>query len=274
MAVDINRCAYALRTLSDDLARTGPRSARDGSPADLIRFTREVSAQASRSLRASLAELHPEIGWTDEEARPEGRDYWLYDPIDGAYHFLQGLPLWSSSMVLVRRGRAVAAIVYDPKGGELFAASENGGAACHGAPVAVSPKTDIKAAVVGTAIPPLGQVGEAEHAEALALLGVAARAVFVVRPMAAVSLQLAYVAAGRLDSFWETGRDTGDWLAGSLLVREAGGAVTHLNGATFGWAGEGVVAGNGALHAALQPALHGAQTDHRAISAASRPGGS
>ena len=101
---------------------------------------REVSAQASRRLRASLAELHPEIGWTDEEARPDGRDYWLYDPIDGAYHFLQGLPLWSSSLALIRHGRAVASIVYDPKGDELFAAIENGGTTCNGVPVAVSPK--------------------------------------------------------------------------------------------------------------------------------------
>ena len=270
--IDLDHCADALRSLSNEVAQTGPRMAREASPADLVRHAREVSAQASRRLRASLAELHPEIGWTDEEARPDGRDYWLYDPIDGAYHFLQGLPLWSSSLALIRHGRAVASIVYDPKGDELFAAIENGGTTCNGVPVAVSPKTSITAAVVGTAIPPLTQVGEAEHAEALTLLGAASCAVFVVRPMAAVSLQLAYVAAGRLDAYWENGRDAGDWLAGSHLVSEAGGTVTHLDGAAFGWDGEGIVAGNSVMHAALQRALHGAQLGHRAVSAASPPG--
>ena len=80
------------------------------------------------------------------------------------------------------------------------------------------------------------------------------------RPVAAVSLQLAYVAAGRLDAYWENGRDVGDWLAGSLLVREAGGLVTHIDGATFGWDGEGIVAGNSSMHAALQPLLDDARS--------------
>jgi len=83
--------------------------------------------------------------------------------------------------------------------------------------------------------PRVAQVGEAEQTEALELLGTLSRAVFVVRPMATVSLQLAYVAADRVDAYWENGRDAADWLAGSLLVREAGGVVTHLDGGPFGW---------------------------------------
>ena len=152
--------------------------------------------------------------------------------------------------------------VYDPTRGEV-AATETGGATCNGAPISVSPKTNLAAAVVGTAIPPLAQVGDVEHAEALTLLRAATRNVFVVRPMAAVSLQLAYVAAGRLDAYWENGRDTGDWLAGAMLVRGAGGLVTHLDGATFGWAGEGIAAGNRTLHAALQPLLDRSRTSDR-----------
>ncbi|MCW6512908.1 hypothetical protein M8523_34080 [Hyphomicrobiales bacterium BP6-180914] len=93
------------------------------------------------------------MGWTAEEAHPDGPDYWLYDPIDGAYHFLRGLPLWASSLALVRHGRPVALLVYDSKGEELFAATENGGATCNGVPLAVSTKVDMTATVVGTAIP-------------------------------------------------------------------------------------------------------------------------
>ena len=114
--IDLDRCADAVRTLSDDLARTGPRSARDGSAVDLIGHARDVSAQAARTLRVRLADLHPDIGWTDEDGRLGNRAYWLYNPIDGAYHFLQGLPLWSSSLSLVRQGRPVLSLVYDPKG--------------------------------------------------------------------------------------------------------------------------------------------------------------
>ena len=134
-------------------------------------------------------------------------------------------------------------------------AREAGGATCNGVPLRVSPKAALASAVVGTAIPPLAQVGAAEQDEALTMIAAAARAAFAIRPMAAVSLQLAYVASGRLDAYWENGRDAADWLAGSLLVREAGGTVTHLDGATFGLSGYGVLASNGKLHAGLQPLL-------------------
>ena len=257
--LDPTPCSDLLRAVSEQIAADAPRSACDGSVVELIGRARAVSEDASRQLRASLAELHPDIGWTDEEARPTQGDYWLCDPIDGAYHYLQGLPLWSSSLVLVRNGRPLLSVVHDATRDETFVATELGGATCNGVPMRVSPKSAVSSAVVGTAIPPLAQVGEAEQDEALAMLASAARATFVVRPMAAVSLQLAYVAAGRLDAYWENGRDAADWLAGSLLIREAGGVVSHLDGASFGWSGSGIVAGNGTLHTTLQPLLQMAQ---------------
>ena len=257
--LDPGTCADLLRAVSEQIASQAPRSACDGSVAELIGRARAVSEAASRQLRAALAKLHPGIGWTDEEARPTQGDYWLCDPIDGAYHYLQGLPLWSSSLVLVRAGRPFLSIVHDATRSETFVATESGGAKCNGVPVLVSPKSALAASVVGTAIPPLAQVGDAEHTQALALLGAVSRAAFVVRPMAAVSLQLAYVAAGRLDAYWENGRDVADWLAGSLLVQEAGGVVSHLDGSSFGWSGSGILAGNGKLHTVLQPLLWNAR---------------
>ncbi len=208
-----------------------------------------MSDAAQRQLQEALRPLYPEVGWTGEEDRPKADAYWLYDAIDGAYHYLQGLPLWASSLVLVRHGVPVMACVYDPTRKEMFFAEAGAGTSCEGRPVRVSQKPSLSTAVVGTAIPPLVQVGAED--QALRPAGSIARQVFVVRPMAAVSLQLAYTAAGRLDGYWENGRDTADWLAGALLVREAGGVVTGLRGDPFSWEGEGVLAGSAAMHAGL-----------------------
>ena len=109
---DPQRCADLLQAVSEQIAMEAPRKASEGSVPEMIGHARAVSADANRRLRASLAELSPEIGWTDEEARPTQGDYWLCDPIDGAYHYLQGLPLWSSSLVLVRADQPLLAIVH------------------------------------------------------------------------------------------------------------------------------------------------------------------
>lgn len=261
---DLQVCADWVRRVADGIAADGPRAARDGSLAELIGQVRAVSASAEFRMKAALADLHPSIGWTGEEGDSPTGDTWIYDPIDGAYHYLQGLPLWSSSLVLMRDGRPVLAVVYDPTTGETFLAASGRGATCDGAPVLVSPKEDLRAAVVGTAVPPLAQIGEASQGETLRLLGRVARSVFVVRPMAAASLQLAYVAAGRLDAYWETGQDPADWLAGSLLIREAGGTVTDLSGKSFGWDSDGILAGSATLHAGLLPLTRAGPDPERA----------
>jgi len=255
--IDANACLERVRSLADALASGGPRSARAASITDLIAVARQASATAKRELRAALAVLHPTIGWTDEEERPGEADgvFWLYDPIDGAYHYLQGLPLWSSSLALVCGEQVLFSIVYDPALGEAFMAVAGQGATLNGERLRVSPKTDLAAAVLGTTVPPLAQVGASEHGRALAQLGAMSGEVFVIRMMAAASLQLAYVAAGRLDGYWETGRDAADWLAGSLLISEAGGRVTDLRGGAFSWTGAGVVAASRHVHTHLLPIL-------------------
>ena len=256
--VDPQRCASLLQYTTDRLAAAGPRSAWNAALTELMEHVRDVSAAAGQRLKGALDELHPSIGWRSEEGGLAGPDHWLYDPIDGAYHYLQGLPLWSSSLVLVRGGRPVLSIVYDPTRREMFVASRGDGATCNGEPIAVSPKSSLDAAVLGTAIPPRAQVGKAAQKAALSLLGMISPAVFVVRPMASASLQLAYVAAGRLDAYWETGRDVADWLAGSLLVREAGGTVSDLKGEPFNWSGDGIVAANADLRRMLLALVGGA----------------
>jgi myo-inositol-1(or 4)-monophosphatase len=249
--IDAAACTTLVRTIADEIAARGAKTGQDAAIGDMIAHVRAVSEIAEIKMRSALASLYPTIAWTKEDGRPTDESYWLYDPIDGAYHWLQGLPLWASSLVLVCDGEPVLSVVYDPSMKEAFVAAKGEGATCNDVPFHVSPKSNLGAAVVGTAVPPLGQVGEAEQNEALSLLRTVARSVFVVRPMAAASLQLAYVAAGRLDVYFENGHDAADWLAGALLIREAGGVVTDLSGNAFRWSGDGMLSASPALHPAM-----------------------
>lgn len=252
--IDLAHCAQLLKEITDDIAASRPRQAIQASVPELIAQVHGVSAAAGQRLRAALQARYPAIGWHDEDSASfdTTAPHWVYDPVDGAYHYLQGLPLWAASLALVQDGRALVALIYDPALQELFIASEGGGASLAGQPLRVSPKTELASTVVGSAIAPRLQVGEAAQADALRLLCAIAPQVFVIRPMAATSLQLAYVAAGRLDAYWEAGNDPADWLAGALLVREAGGSVSDLDGGPLRTGSRGIVAANEPLSRQLR----------------------
>jgi myo-inositol-1(or 4)-monophosphatase len=204
-------------------------------------------------LKTLLDARYPEIQWGGDEAHPHlstaelSARRWIYDPIDGAYHFIQGLPLWSASLALAEDGEVIVALVYDPSTGELYVGRRDRGATLNGQPLAVSTKRVLGAAVVGTGLPIHGYGDPETHTSALHQLAAVSRNVFVTRQMASASLQLAYVAAGRLDAYWEAGRDLHDWAAGALLVREAGGVVTDFDGTPFGGDSEGIIAAPEAL---------------------------
>lgn len=225
---------------------------------ELVERVRAMSQDARWAMGVALAELDRDIllspsedACNDTNRMGTGAPYWVYDPVDGAYHFIQGLPLWSSSLALVREGRAVWAAVYDPVLDELFVATEGEGATLNGAPISVSPKHDLNAAVIGTAVPPVRAATDEIHARAVALYSKLLPDVFVVRQMGAASLQIAYTACGRLDGYLEVGLDIHDWIAGALLVREAGGVVKDLANASFSMKSSGIVASNAALSQAL-----------------------
>ena len=258
---DPHICSALIRGVADQLAALATPPKPDETVNQLIQRVTQASTWATTLMRTALSRHYPDIGWSSSEAQPDKPDeaaaspYWVYDPIDGAYHYLQGLPLWSSSLALISEGRPVFSIVYDPSLHELFVATESGGATLDGAPLQVSGKSDPRAAVVATALPPFGYGDEDEHRRSLALLGAMCRRVFVVRQMASASLQLAYVAAGRLDAYWETGNDLYDWMAGALLVREAGGQVTDLAGAPLGSTANGIAAAPAGLAVGLLEGL-------------------
>ncbi|WP_277045633.1 inositol monophosphatase [Caballeronia mineralivorans] len=255
-------CSILIRGITDQIAVSAAPPKPDATVNQLIQRVTQTSAWAKTIMRKALSEQYADVGWSRSEAQPDNGDisadaspYWVYDPIDGAYHYIQGLPLWSSSLALISEGRTVFSIVYEPSLHELFVATESGGATLNGVPLRVSGKSALRSAVVATALPPFGYGNEDEHRRSVALLGAMSRRVFVVRQMASASLQLAYVAAGRLDAYWETGNDLYDWVAGALLVREAGGQVTDLAGKSLGANANGIAAAPAGLADALLEGL-------------------
>jgi len=256
--IDPTICAALLRGVTDQLHASKTAAPAGTDVASLIRQVKQASAWAHATLKQAFLAHYPEIPWSEAEMDPDLQQsaefagaYWVYDPIDGAYHYAQGLPLWSSSLALVSAGRVVLSFVYDPSRQEMFTAGSGEGAHLNGIAIHTGTKTALSGAVVGTALPIAASPdGVALPAAADTLKRVAAQ-VFVVRMLASASLQLAYVAAGRLDAYWEPGRDLYDWFAGAHLVEAAGGALSDGTGAAFGFGAEGIVASSVRLHAAL-----------------------
>ncbi|MDE1905367.1 MAG: inositol monophosphatase [Rhodospirillales bacterium] len=257
--METNIAEALLRGITRQLAADFIAPAPDADLGSLIGGLRAINARASSWMKAGLAAAFPDIGWGAEESRADGIESgakWIYDPIDGAYHFVQGLPLWSASLALVVDGKTEAAFVYEPALDEMFVAKRSGGASCNGQALHTSGKTTLPTSVFATAVPPARSVSAPLSKLALRSLQIVSDNCFVVRQLGAASLQLAYVAAGRLDGYWEVGDDVNDWLAGALIVQEAGGAVTDFAGHAFGPQANGIVAGPEVLRQRLQDFVH------------------
>jgi myo-inositol-1(or 4)-monophosphatase len=227
-------------------------------------FQRFESANgwAKEVMQTALTNEYPQIQWSDSEFDLDKQHkaefagaYWICDPIDGAVHYLQGFGFWSISLCLVREGQVAVSFVYDPTRQEFFHAIAGEGAYLNGERVQVAQKEMLAHAVVGTSHP--ANVAKdievtTETSEALARV---MPKVFALRMLGSVSLQLAYVACGRLDGYWEFGYDMYDWLAGAFLVQEAGGQLTGTGGQAFTWGTTGIIAAHAELNRQLQQEL-------------------
>jgi myo-inositol-1(or 4)-monophosphatase len=209
-----------------------------------------VDRPLTAALRERLDAARPGVPWADEVGTglPDG-EAWVVDAVDGAVHYLQGLPQWSVSIALVRDGHPALAALYCPFLRELYTAARNHGAFRDGVRVTPSVKTSLGLALAGTSQPPFparqpSAVGAAGRALTLLLPAVGA-----VRNLSPTSWQVADVASGRMDVFWEYGRDAGNLIAASLLVTEAGGLVTDADGKEWDARSDSFVAGPAALHA-------------------------
>lgn len=190
----------------------------------------EIEAQ----LRAQIAQAFPDHAFLGEEGGGAAADelrgaehLWVVDPIDGSMNFLRGYPQYSVSMALLQRGEPVVGCVVDPSRGEVFSAVLGQGAWCNGQRLQVAPTTVLSQALAATVFPKPGSRYMARYSRQLlaVLQGTAG-----LRRSGSMALELAYLAAGRVDAFWQWGMGPWDAAAGVLLIREAGGAVHSLDG--------------------------------------------
>jgi len=196
-------------------------------------FVSRADIAAEKIVRDILVEARPNYGWVGEESDPvQGKDptrRWIVDPLDGTTNFLHGLPHWGVSIALEHKGEIVAAVVFDPAKDEMFVAEKGKGARMNEGRLRVSDRTRMIEAVFATGLPFGGRSDLPEAIQDLArLLPMTAG----VRRWGAAALDLAYVAAGRYDGFWERKLNIWDIAAGLLIVREAGGMAEGIERGT------------------------------------------
>ncbi len=193
-------------------------------------FVSEADRTAERAVMDTILKHYPEHAILAEESGWHGESdhVWVIDPLDGTTNFLHGFPVFCVSVALVVKGRQEHAAIYDPLRQELFTASRGQGAQLNGRRIRVSGETKLARSLLGTGFP-YRQSNEA-LAPYMKMFTLAIEATAGVRRPGAAALDLAYVAAGRLDAFWETGLSKWDLAGGTLMIREAGGIVSALNG--------------------------------------------
>lgn len=193
-------------------------------------FVSEADRAAEDAVIETVHRHYPDHAILAEESGVHGESdtVWIIDPLDGTTNFLHGFPQFCVSVGVQVRGRIEAGAVYDPMRQELFAATRGGGATLDGHKIRVSGRDKLENSLIGTGFP--FRQADLDTAPYLKMLGKVVRNTSGVRRPGAAALDLCYVAAGRLDGFWETGLKAWDLAAGSLIIREAGGIVSGLDG--------------------------------------------
>ena len=225
-------------------------------------FVSEVDRASESAIVALMAERHPEARIVGEELSPTvpDRDGTLFvvDPLDGTTNFLHGFPWFAVSIAALVDDELVAGAVLNVPNGELFTATAGGGARRNGQPIRVSTIVDPGRALLGTGFPFKHDDVVSEFVHMLPEL---MRTTAGIRRPGSAALDLASVACGRYDAFWEMRLAPWDLAAGVLLIREAGGVVTDLHGAPARVADTGIVAGNAPMHAFLLATMRKFQGD-------------
>jgi myo-inositol-1(or 4)-monophosphatase len=226
-------------------------------PAD---FVTTADKRTEQILIDELTKARPGYTFLGEEGGVvEGKDKthrFIIDPIDGTTNFMHGIPQFAISIALEREGQLVSALVFNPVTDELFTAEKGHGAFLNSKRLRVAARKEMGAAVIATGLPFMGKEGHARaNAETAAVMHVTAG----IRRFGAASLDLAFVAAGRFDGFWEHGLQPWDIAAGILLIKEAGGVITDMNGGEQMMTNGQVLCANENLHPQLLKLLKSAK---------------
>ena len=223
-------------------------------------YASEVDGLAEAEIVKELKRAMPDCAILGEEtgASGRGRSTFVIDPLDGTSNYLHGIPHWCVSIALVEGGEPQHAVIFDPLRNELFTASKGSGSVLNDRKLRVTERKDLTGAMLITGFPPRERERLAPH---LACVGELLREAEDIRRTGSAALDLAYVACGRVDGYFEAGVKPWDIAAGVLLVREAGGRVTDFRGASTGpmdqrgILGRQLVAGNLKLSEQLQKAI-------------------
>ena len=225
-------------------------------------FVTEVDRQAEQAIIETIKAAYPDHAFFGEETGASGdsENVWIIDPLDGTTNYLHGFPQYAISIALQQNGQLTQAVVFDPTRNELFTASRGSGALLNNQRIRVSRRRNLDGALIGTGFP-------FKEQERLELFLDTFRAMFPmtagIRRPGSAALDLAYVACGRLDGFWEFGLCPWDMAAGVLLVQEAGGAVMDMTGRDDYLKCGDIIAGNSYLHLAIQKELTPALKAHQ-----------
>ncbi|WP_349370642.1 inositol monophosphatase family protein [Salinarimonas sp.] len=242
MTVMVDAVMKAARTLKRDFGEVENLQVSRKGPSD---FVSAADRKAEATLREALAKARPGYGFVLEEGGVvEGGDKantWHVDPLDGTTNFLHGIPQFAISVGLERDGKIVAGVIYDPIKDELYVAEKGQGAYLNNRRLRVSARTDLTDCLIACGIPFLGH---GNHPEFLREFATIMPKVAGIRRFGSAALDLAAVAAGRVDGYWERYLNTYDIAAGLILVREAGGFVADAEGGEQMLAKGSVVAGN------------------------------
>lgn len=215
-------------------------------------FVSTADTRSEKTLHLELAKARPSYGFLMEESgQIEGKDphhRWIIDPLDGTSNFLHGIPHFCITIGLEKDGVIVAGVTYDPIKNELFWAEKGGGAFVNERRLRVSSRSKLEHALVGTGMP---FAGHGDTGPYMNVLHAVMPRVAGIRRFGAAALDLAYVAAGRFEGFWERDLKPWDLAVGLLLVKEAGGFVTELDGGSNMLKSGSVLAANDALHGPL-----------------------
>jgi len=222
-------------------------------------FVSSADLKAEKILRAELSKARPGYGFLLEEggevAGTDRGNRWIIDPLDGTTNFLHGIPHFAISIALERDGEIIAGVVYQPLTDEVYHAEKGAGAYVNERRLRVSARRKLEDAVIATGIP---HRGRGDHPTFVRQLTAVMAATAGVRRFGAAALDLAYVAAGRCDAFWETALAPWDIAAGLLLVREAGGYLSEIGGGHNMMQSGEVLAANDHLHLPLGTLLRSA----------------
>jgi myo-inositol-1(or 4)-monophosphatase len=221
-------------------------------------FVTEVDHAAEAVIIETLLTAYPDHAiWAEESGKTQGRQgsdfVWIIDPLDGTTNFIHGFPVYCVSIALAVKGKVEQAVIYDPSRNDLFTATRGRGAYMNERRMRVSKRTDLRQCLISTGFP--FRPGDNFNSY-LRMMGEVMQRTAGLRRPGAAALDLAYVAAGFTDGFFETGLSPWDVAAGSLLVQEAGGLIGNFTGDADFLEQKECLAGNPRIYGQLVPILH------------------